>query len=124
PAAAMSSGKLPPGCTRSPALAGSSGDRMPHDIFISHSSRDKAVAQAVCALLERRGITCWIAPRDITPGAAWAESIIDALETAKVMVLIFSASANASPQIQREVERAASKGVVIIPLRIEDTPPT
>jgi hypothetical protein len=40
------------------------------------------------------------------------------------MVLIFSSSANASRQIHREIERAVSKGVPIIPVRIEDIPPT
>ena len=39
------------------------------------------------------------------------------------MVLVFSANANASPQIIREVERAVSKGLTIMPLRIEDVAP-
>jgi hypothetical protein len=40
------------------------------------------------------------------------------------MVLIFSADANDSRQIHREIERAVSKGVPIIPLRIEEVVPT
>lgn len=35
---------------------------MPHDAFISHSSRDEAVAQTVCPALESRGIVRWMAP--------------------------------------------------------------
>ena len=81
-------------------------------------------ADAVCALLEARGIRCWIAPRDILPGANWAESIIDAIEAAQVMVLIFSGNANESVQIHREVERAVHLGLTVVPLRIEDTPPS
>jgi len=101
------------------------GETVAHDVFISYATGDKAVADAVCAQLESvHRIRCWIAPRDITPGASWAESIIDALDTAKIMVLIFSSSANASMQIEREVERAVHKGINIIPLRIEDTAPT
>jgi hypothetical protein len=38
--------------------------------------------------------------------------------------LIFSSSADASPQIHREIERAVSKGLTIIPFRIEDIAPT
>ena len=95
---------------------------MPHDVFISYSTADKPVADAVCAGLEQRGLSCWIAPRDIVPGLDWGAAIIDAINGAKVMVLIFSASANSSKQIKREVERAVSKGVSIIPLRIEDVP--
>ena len=44
---------------------------MKADVFISHSSKDKHVADAICAVLERRGLRCWIAPRDVTPGASW-----------------------------------------------------
>ena len=98
---------------------------MAHDVFISYASSDRSVANAVCSQLESiHRVRCWIAPRDITPGASWAESIIDALDTAKIMVLIFSSSANASMQIEREVERAVHKGIHIIPLRIEDATPT
>jgi len=93
-----------------------------HDVFISYSTADKPVADAVCAGLEQRGFSCWIAPRDIVPGLDWGAAIIDAINGAKVMVLIFSASANSSKQIKREVERAVSKGVSIVPLRIEDVP--
>ncbi len=98
---------------------------MAHDVFISYASSDKAIADAVCSQLESiHRIRCWIAPRDVTPGANWAGSIIDALDESKIMVLIFSSSANASMQIEREVERAVHKGISIIPLRIENTTPT
>ena len=98
---------------------------MAHDVFISYASSDKVVADAVCSQLETlHHIRCWIAPRDVTPGASWAESIIDALDESKIMVLIFSSNANASMQIEREVERAVHKGINIIPLRIENAMPT
>jgi len=42
---------------------------MPSMIFISHSSKDRPTADAICAHLESAGIKCWIAPRDIEPGA-------------------------------------------------------
>ena len=95
---------------------------MAHDVFLSYSSADKVLADTVCAGLEQRGLTCWIAPRDIVPGSDWGAAIIDAISGARVMVLIFSASANTSRQIKREVERAVAKGVAIVPLRVEDVP--
>jgi hypothetical protein len=96
---------------------------MPYDVFISYSSLDKTAADAACAALESNGIRCWIAPRDVTPGAEWGEAIILAINQCRVMVLVFSANANNSPQIRREVERAVSKGLPIIPLRIENIVP-
>ena len=85
---------------------------------------DKAVADAICARLEQSGIRVWIAPRDIQPGANWGEAIIEALEGCRAMVIVFSASANASPQVLREVERAVGKGVAVIPFRIENVTPS
>src|SRR5260221_7958642 len=96
---------------------------MAHDVFISHSSKDKTVADATCAWLEARGIRCWVAPRDIRPGASWGSSIISAIRNSRAMILIFSSHANASPQIKREVERAVNFGVAVIPMRIEDVLP-
>src|SRR5271168_534455 len=93
------------------------------DAFISYASKDKIVADAVCARLEAAGIRCWIAPRDIVAGTSYGEAIIDAIHGAKVMVLVFSSSANASGHIPKEVERAVSSGVAILPFRIEDVAP-
>ncbi|MCB9845528.1 MAG: toll/interleukin-1 receptor domain-containing protein [Phycisphaeraceae bacterium] len=95
-----------------------------HDVFISYASDDKPVADAVCAGLEAERIRCWIAPRDILPGADWLESIIDAINRARIVVLVFSTRANASAQIKREIERAVSKGKAILPFRIEDVAPS
>src|ERR1700677_727052 len=97
---------------------------MPFDVFISHSLKDKAVADAVCARLEAAKVRCWIAPRDISPGADWAESIIDALGSCHVMILIFSSHSNVSPQVKREVQRAFEKGLTVMPFRIEDVQPS
>jgi hypothetical protein len=97
---------------------------MSHDAFISYSSHDKAAADAASAALEASGVRCWIAPRDIRPGSEWGEAIIDGINKSRALILIFSGSANDSPQISREVERAVHKGIPIIPLRIEDIAPT
>ena len=96
---------------------------MAFDVFISYASKDKNVADAVCARLEASGIRCWIAPRDIVAGTSYGEAIIEAIHGAKVMVLVFSSSANASGHIPKEVERAVSNGVAVLPFRIEDVAP-
>src|SRR3712207_1798339 len=96
---------------------------MGHDVFISHSSKDKNIADAVCATLERNGIRCWIAPRDILPGASWAKSILKAVAEARLMVLVFSRSTQESQHVRREVERAVHHGIAIAPIRVEDVMP-
>ncbi|TCL73815.1 toll/interleukin-1 receptor domain-containing protein [Rhizobium sp. BK251] len=97
---------------------------MAHDVFISYSTEDKPAADAVCAILESHGVRCWVAPRDIMPGADWGESIVKAIRASRVMLLVFSTNANKSKQIKREVEIAADGGVTIVPLRIENILPT
>ena len=93
---------------------------MTHEVFICHASRDKTVAEAVCATLESKHIRCWIAPRDVLPGAIWGESVADALDGSHIVVLVLSSSSCNSPQVIREVERAASNDTPIVPLRIDD----
>jgi hypothetical protein len=95
-----------------------------HEVFISYSSKDKQWADAVCAVLERHRIRCWIAPRDIVPGSEWGASIIAGIDACKIMLLIFSGNANASAQVRREVERAISKGLSVLPCRVENIAPS
>ena len=96
---------------------------MAHDVFISYSHKDKSVADAICSKLEQSGIRCWYAPRDIRPGADWAASIIDAIEASRIMVLVFTDSSNASPQVLREINNAVSAGVVLVPFKLTEAPP-
>src|SRR5689334_23379690 len=63
-----------------------------------------------------------MAPRDTLPGHDWGESIFDAMNYSQLMVLVYSDHASRSLQIKREIERASSKGVTIVPFRIEDVP--
>jgi TIR domain len=113
-----------PGPRGSPIAEGCIEQTMPFDAFISYSSKDKTAADAACATLESAGVRCWIAPRDIRPGGEYGAAIIEAIDQCHVMVLIFSSSANDSRQIHREIERAVSKGVTIVPLRIDEVVPT
>jgi hypothetical protein len=97
---------------------------MAHDVFISYSTKDKTIANAVCAKLEENRIRVWIAPRDVPAGANFAESIVDAIDTCKVFVLIWSADANTSKHILNEINQAFDQGIIIIPFRIQDVQPT
>ncbi|MGE0362919.1 MAG: toll/interleukin-1 receptor domain-containing protein [Vicinamibacterales bacterium] len=95
---------------------------MPHDVFVSYATEDKLAADAVCARLEQQGIRCWIAPRDILPGAGWKASIVGAIEDARALVLVFTAHSNASPEVAKEIAQAAQHGQSIVTFRLEDVP--
>jgi adenylate cyclase len=88
-------------------------------VFISCASQDTAVAEAVVGALERAGLKCWIAPRDVVPGALYADEIVRAINEAQVVVLILSEQAVASPHVGKEIERASSKRRRIVALRTD-----
>ncbi len=92
------------------------------EVFISYASQDSAVAEAVCAALEREGMTCWVAPRDVVPGEFYADAIVRAIDAAALIVLILSKHAAGSPHVLREVERASSKRHPVVSLRIDAAP--
>ena len=92
--------------------------------FISHSSADAQAAEQIVDALERRGLSCWVAPRNLSPGTEYGEGLIQGIRQSKCFILLLSTSANLSPHVRREVERAASLGKPIYPVRIEDVPPS
>src|SRR5579864_6425792 len=94
------------------------GGAMGHDVFISYSSLDKPAADAVCHGLEAKGIRCWIAPRDQFAGQPYGEQIAAAIQSARVMVLVFSDNVNKSHAVHNEINLAASANVTIVPFRI------
>jgi formylglycine-generating enzyme required for sulfatase activity len=93
---------------------------MEHSIFISYSSADKSVADQVCAALEQAGYDCWIAPRDIEPGADYPAAILAGVQGAQLIVVIISAAAVASPHILSEIGHAFSEKKPILPFRLSE----
>lgn len=91
-------------------------------VFISYSSNDKLIADAICHFLEENAILCWMAPRDIMPGSTWAGAIIKAIRECAAMLLIYSKNSNDSSQVANEVDKAFSNGKPIIPFMMDSTP--
>src|SRR5947207_10334604 len=97
---------------------------MAHDVFISHSSNNRTIANAVCAALESIGIRCWIAARDVLPGRSYSGEITRAIQQSRAFVLIFSAHSNNSEQVLREVQLAANSRLHIVQFRIDAVVPS
>lgn len=92
-------------------------------VFISHASKNFKVADSIRDILESRGVSCWIAPRDIQPGKQYGTSIIDGITNSSVFLLLLTDESNLSPAVQNEVERAFGYQKTIIPVRISDVKP-
>jgi hypothetical protein len=92
-------------------------------VFISHASKNFAIANELCKLLEADGIPCWIAPRDIPPGGSYGEHIAQGIEQCLVTVLVLTEQANASRAVANELEMSFGQQNVIIPLRLHEVRP-
>ncbi|WP_431969456.1 ATP-binding protein [Nocardia sp. bgisy134] len=94
------------------------------DVFVSHSSRDRNLAEAVVHELEAVGVRCWIAPRNIMAGTSYPQAIVEAIRHCEVMVVVVSDHANESAHVGREVERAAAGNLSLVPFRVADIEPS
>ena len=101
-----------------------SEDRASRRVFISYATADRRDALDVTKRIERRGISCWIATRDVPPGENYQEAIVRALRDAPAIVLIFSGAANSSDEIKKELSLASRYRVPVIALRIENVEPS
>lgn len=96
---------------------------MAKEVFVSYSSDDKVIADKLCVALEDLGLDCWIAPRDIRPGAEFDVAILDGIDQCQAMVVILTPKANISVFVRNEVNRAFSRGKAILTFRLEDIKP-
>jgi hypothetical protein len=100
------------------------GTRLPPifaPVYVSYAPQDAAVADAVVEKLGRHGIKCWIAPPNEMAVSRYADEIIEAINSAKVIVLVLSENSVGCAHVGREIERAASKQRRIIVLRTAAT---
>lgn len=93
-------------------------------VFLSYATADRKQALSVCKAIEKRGMPCWISTRDVAPGENYQEAIVRSIRSARAVVLIFSAAANNSDEIKKELSLASRYKVPVIALRIDDVEPS
>lgn len=91
-------------------------------VFISYSNKNKDIANRICQELEKHGILCWIAPRDIKGGEKYGDVIDKVIMSCKVVVLVYSKMSSLSNWVSGEVNVAFTENKEIIPFRIDETP--
>jgi hypothetical protein len=70
-------------------------DEFKHDVFLSHSTKDKAVVRPLAERLRQDGLRVWLDDREIEPGDHLPAKIEEGLECVRVLVLCLSAVATA-----------------------------
>src|SRR5690348_4429634 len=87
-------------------------------IFLSFASADAELAHRALGALERAGIPCWIADRDIEISTSYPAAISAAIKSSAGVLLLLTETANASPHVLREVELAFNARKPIAPVRL------
>lgn len=88
--------------------------------FISHHSSQEETARHLKTILERNGITGWMAPDDIEPGLLFDKAIVDEVRQCDMIVLLFCAKSDQSDHVRRELTLAVDNKKMIYPVRLED----
>lgn len=91
-------------------------------VFVSHSSVDVGFAEKLVRDLERNGVPCWFAPRDLHPAVSYPTAIIEATQNAFAVIVVLSRHAYDSEHVCREIERAAHMKKPLFPIRIDREP--
>ena len=92
---------------------------MSKEIFISYKSEEYDDAFWVKQQLEKEGLSCWMAPMDISGGTSYATEIPKAIKNCKVFVLILSKGAQESKWVPRELDQAINENKIIMPFTIK-----
>src|SRR5262245_23133166 len=82
------------------------------DIFISYATADRDRARTIAEALTARGFSVWW-DRAIPPGRVFDEVIEEALETAKCVVVLWSAASAASTWVKAEAGEALKRNVLV-----------
>lgn len=94
-----------------------------HEIFICYSSKDETKARTILEFLEANGFKCWISSRDVRPGRNYQESIVGAIQNARILMFLLSDFSNTTGEVKKELSLASSFDIPVIPLRLTPTTP-
>ncbi len=93
----------------------------PHQIFLSYSRKDAEAVLRFRDLLEQTGAgPVWLDLDRINGGAQWRETLAEAIESAKVLILCATRASVASKVVQREALYARRQSVPVFIVRFED----
>lgn len=100
-------------------------DTFERDVFICHRTAepDQDIADAICTRLEKRGLRCWIAPRNILAGSQnYERDIIKGVESCRLFLLVSGFKSIYSEDCEMELKAAVLSDKALYSYRIDDTP--
>ena len=91
------------------------------DVFVSYSREDKDRVLGLVSQLRASGVSVWIDQGGIDGATQWGEVIVNALDGAKVLLLMVSEAAVRSHNVLKEVVLVSERKGTILPILLEPT---
>lgn len=85
-------------------------------VFISHSSADKAWTSEFASALQEKGVHIWYDEWDLRPGDKWQERQQQALRESRIFCVVVGASVTESPWSYFEIGAAVADRKIIVPV--------
>lgn len=95
-------------------------EEMRHEVFISYSRKDAETVNGIKSIMDENHIPYWIDKEGIFSGLNYKDVIVDAIDVAKVVIFVSSASSNSSINVVRELGYAVQQRKIIIPVLLDD----
>lgn len=93
-------------------------------VFISYCSKDERYIRKMTQMLDKMGISYWIAPDMIPAGSNYAREIPGAIQCCEVFLLVLSKNSQQSIWVEKEIDSAINYRKTIVPFQIDDEPLT
>jgi TolB-like protein/cytochrome c-type biogenesis protein CcmH/NrfG len=91
------------------------------EVFVSYSRDDESRVFDLAAQLRAAGVSLWIDQGGLDGATQWSEQIVNALESAKVLLLMVTESAVRSDNVAKEVVLVSERKGHILPVYLEPT---
>ena len=91
------------------------------EVFVSYSREDATRVSDLVGKLRAAGVSLWIDQGGIDAASQWSEQIVNALESAKAMLLMVSGSAVHSHNVAKEVVLVSERKGHILPVHLQPT---
>lgn len=90
-----------------------------HEVFLSYSRRDSSQALELADRLRQNQVQVWLDQHSIQPAASWSSEIVQALDRAKVLIVLLSTASVESDNVVRELSLAFEARKTILPVDLE-----
>jgi hypothetical protein len=80
----------------------------PREVFLSHASQDRALAESIARLLALHGVPSFYSPFNLIGAQQWQDEILKALQRCDWFVVLLSPDAIDSMWVRRETAYALS----------------